>query len=223
MSVTNHHGRRILTMMRKLMLAVAAVALVACSGSKQESAAKSMVGTSKTEPVESKQAVTPNAVAYLAGGCFWGVEHYLEQLDGVASVESGYMGGKGKSPTYEQVSSAKSGHVETVRVRYDSERVSYETLAKLFFEIHDPTQANGQGPDIGPQYMSVVFYNSENEKKIATGLIDRLYKRGYKVVTRLDRAGTFWPAEQYHQNYYARTGKKPYCHARVRRFGASAR
>jgi len=213
-------------MMRKLMFVLAAVALVACSGSKQESQAKPTVGGQtdgaknvKSANASKKKNVKPDSVAYFAGGCFWGVEHYLEKMAGVADVDSGYMGGKTKSPTYEQVSSKKSGHIEAVRVRYDSKLVSYEALAKMFFEIHDPTQANGQGPDIGPQYLSVVFYNNDAEKKTTQGLIARLAKRGYKVVTRLDKAGPFWPAEDYHQDYYARTGKKPYCHARVRRFG----
>ena len=159
------------------------------------------------------------ATAYFAGGCFWGVEHYLEGLPGVIDVESGYMGGHVESPTYEEVSSQTSGHLETVKVRYDPARVSYEAVAKLFFEIHDPTQADGQGPDIGPEYRSAVFYNDATEKKIAESLIDRLEQRGYAVVTLLEPAQQFWTAEAYHQNYYAKTGKQPYCHVRVDRFG----
>jgi peptide methionine sulfoxide reductase msrA/msrB len=170
-----------------------------------------------------KSNVTPDSVAYFAGGCFWGVEHYLEQLDGVASVESGYMGGHVKSPTYEQVSSENTGHLETVRVRFDSKMVSFEEVARRFFEIHDPTQANGQGPDIGSQYLSAVFYTSEAQKKTTEELIALLVKRGYKVVTAVRPAGEFTAAEDYHQDYYARTGKQPYCHTRVRRFDRDAR
>ncbi len=211
-------------MMHKLVIVAAVAAAVGCSGSKQQESAKVTTGAaaSKDKKAKNKVAVKPDSVAYFAGGCFWGVEHYLEEMDGVASVDSGYMGGHVKRPSYEQVTGKKTGHVETVRVRYDSKRVSYKALAKRFFEIHDPTQADGQGPDIGPQYLSVVFYNSETEKTATKGLIDRLVKRGYKVVTELRKADTFWPAEKYHQNYYARTGKKPYCHARVRRFGRDA-
>ncbi len=173
----------------------------------------------------SKQAPAPTAVedadtvAYFAGGCFWGVEHFLEQIDGVAIVESGYMGGTIKDPTYEQVSSRTSGHYETVRVRFDSSRVSYEAVAKRFFEIHDPTQTDGQGPDIGPEYLSVVFYGSEEQKATAQSLIDRLEARGYDVATQLLPAQEFYLAEDYHQDYYAHKNKTPYCHSPVDRFG----
>lgn len=200
--------------MRAIVVAVS-LALVGCSASKSDP--KPAAGTTKTVKLP-KQAITPNAVAYFAGGCFWGVEHYLEQMDGVASVESGYMGGHVKAPSYEQVVSKKTGHIETVRVRYDSARVSYKALAKRFFEIHDPTQADGQGPDIGPQYISAVFFNSPSERADAESLMTDLRKRGFKVVTKLYPAKKFWIAEDYHQNYYDRTGKEPYCHTRVRRF-----
>lgn len=157
-------------------------------------------------------------VAYFAGGCFWGVEHYMEQLEGVTSVESGYMGGHVRAPSYEDVASETSGHFETVRVRFDPTRVSYEEVAKLFFEIHDPTQADGQGPDIGPEYRSVVFASSPEQKATANKLIAELKTRGYDVVTEVRAADRFWEAEAYHQDYYERSGKRPYCHRRVRRF-----
>jgi peptide methionine sulfoxide reductase msrA/msrB len=159
------------------------------------------------------------AVAYFAGGCFWGVEHFLEKLDGVHGVESGYMGGHVDDPSYDQVSAEHTGHVETVRVRYDPSRVGYEALARRFFEIHDPTQADGQGPDLGPQYLSVVFYGSADEKATGEKLIALLAERGYDVATTLRPASEFWPAEDYHQDYYATTGKRPYCHTPVDRFG----
>lgn len=166
-------------------------------------------------------APTPAAdgVAYFAGGCFWGVEHYMEQLDGVLSVESGYMGGHVGSPSYEQVSSHGSGHLEAVEVRFDPAKISYEAVAKRFFEIHDPTQADGQGPDLGPQYLSAVFYTSPEQQQITEALIDTLKARGYAVVTAVRPAERFWKAEGYHQDYYASNGKTPYCHSRVRRFG----
>jgi methionine-S-sulfoxide reductase len=159
-----------------------------------------------------------DGLAYFAGGCFWGVEHYMEQLEGVTSVESGYMGGHVQAPSYEDVSSATSGHFETVRVRFDPDRVSYEEVAKLFFEIHDPTQADGQGPDIGPEYRSVVFVSTPEQKRTVESLIAQLKTRGYDVVTELRTADRFWAAEAYHQDYYERTGRRPYCHRRVRRF-----
>ncbi len=193
-----------------------ALAVVACSGSHEESGAPHAVG-------KARAAVTPNSVAYFAGGCFWGVEYYLEQMDGVASVESGYMGGTVEHPTYEQVSDHGTGHLETVRVRYDSKQVSFEQIARRFFEIHDPTQADGQGPDIGPQYHSAVFYSTPEEKAITEKLIGLLRKRGYDVVTQVRPASTFWRAEEYHQNHYQRSGEQPYCHVRVRRFDRDAR
>ena len=174
--------------------------------------------TPSTEERVDQSAPEEESVAYFAGGCFWGVEHFMEQLDGVKSVESGYMGGHVDNPSYEQVASQTSGHVETVRVRYDPTRVRYEQLAKRFFEIHDPTQANGQGPDIGPEYLSVVFYRDEDEKRATEELIAQLVKRGYDVVTELRPASRFWEAEAFHQDYYERKGSKPYCHALVRRF-----
>lgn len=164
-------------------------------------------------------APVADGVAYFAGGCFWGVEHYMEQLDGVISVESGYMGGHVESPSYEQVSSRTSGHLEAVEVRFDPSRISYEEVAKRFFEIHDPTQADGQGPDLGPEYLSAVFYGSPEQKQVTEALIERLRGRGYDVVTMVRPAERFWRAEGYHQDYYASSGKTPYCHARVKRFG----
>ena len=194
--------------MMKASVVCAVVAVSACSSARQEPVAAPQTTVSADQDV-----------AYFAGGCFWGVEHYLEQMDGVASVESGYMGGTVKSPSYEQVLTKKSGHLEAVRVRFDPARVSYHSVAKRFFEIHDPTQADGQGPDIGPQYRSAVFYSSEDQKRVTEGLIAQLVARGHKVVTEVRPAGAFWVAERYHQDYYARNGKQPYCHTRVRRFG----
>jgi len=118
--------------------------------------------------------------AYFAGGCFWGVEYHLEKLDGVKDVVSGFMGGHKQNPSYQDVSYTDTGHVETVEVVYDPTKISYETIAKNFFEIHDFTQKNGQGPDIGSQYLSVIFYSDEAEKKTAQQLIAILSKKGAK-------------------------------------------
>jgi len=156
--------------------------------------------------------------AVFAGGCFWGVEYSFEKVPGVISVTSGYTGGHVENPTYRDVCGGKTGHREAVEVLFDRDQVDYETLARLFFEIHDPTQADGQGPDIGEQYRSAVFYESEEQKQTAERLIEVLKGKGLGVVTEVRRAGRFWPAEDYHQDYYARTGKTPYCHTRVKRF-----
>lgn len=156
--------------------------------------------------------------AYFAGGCFWGVEHCFEQREGVVEAVSGYMGGHTANPTYEQVCRGGTGHLEAVEVTYDPAVVSYEDLARLFFEIHDPTQAGGQGPDIGEQYQSAIFYGSEEERTIAERLIDTLKRKGYDVVTQVRPMTAFWPAEEYHQDYYRKKGSRPYCHAYTKRF-----
>ncbi|SMR75340.1 bifunctional methionine sulfoxide reductase B/A protein [Marinobacterium sediminicola] len=156
--------------------------------------------------------------AYFAGGCFWGVEHLLQQQPGVVSVVSGYMGGHVDNPSYEQVCSKQTGHLETVEVLYDPAVVSFETLAKLFFEIHDPTQEDGQGPDIGPQYASAIFVHDEEERGVSECLIAELENKGLNVVTRVLPMAPFWRAEEFHQDYYVRTGKVPYCHRYQKRF-----
>jgi len=156
--------------------------------------------------------------AYYAGGCFWGVEHLFQSKDGVLNAVSGYMGGSLDNPTYQDVLTGKTGHLEAVEITYDPDQVSYQELTKLFFEIHDPTQVNGQGPDIGAQYLSAVFYSSEEEKKISRELIDLLKNIGYDVITKLIPAENFWNAEEYHQDYYVKKNQQPYCHAYRKKF-----
>ncbi len=150
--------------------------------------------------------------AYYAGGCFWGVEHLMQQQAGVLSVESGYMGGEVENPTYEQVCSKSTGHLEVVKVAYRPEEVSFETLTKLFFEIHDPTQTDGQGPDIGSQYLSAIFYTEDSEREVAQSLIEILEGKGMSIATQLLPKAEFWKAEDYHQDYYQKNGQAPYCH-----------
>jgi peptide methionine sulfoxide reductase msrA/msrB len=176
--------------------------------------------TPQGQQAPSKQNATEakTAKAYFAGGCFWGVEYYFEKVPGVLDASSGYMGGKTASPSYEEVSSHGTGHAETVAVTYDPSKVTYEELAKLFFEVHDPTQVDRQGPDVGSQYRSAVFVSSEQERRVVEKLIAQLRRQGLKVATEIQNAGPFWKAEGYHQDYYQRTGKQPYCHTRVRRF-----
>ncbi len=172
-----------------------------------------------TEHKEKSQNIPEDVKkAYFAGGCFWGVEYYFEHKDGVISAVSGYMGGTKDNPTYEDVCSGKYGFYEVVEVTYDPEKVSYEELAKLFFEIHDPTQADGQGTDVGEQYKSVIFYNNNDEKAVAERLIKILKDNGYNVVTKLVPASKFYKAEDYHQDYYDRKGERPTCHFYKKRF-----
>ena len=151
--------------------------------------------------------------AYFAGGCFWGVEYHFEKQKGVKDAISGYMGGLVQDPNYFQVIKGNTGHLETVKIVYDPLIISYEKLAKLFFEIHDMEQTNGQGPDIGNQYLSAVFYDNIEEKKVTEKLIDILTDKGYNVATTLYKANKFFDAESYHQNYYERKGGVPYCHS----------
>jgi peptide methionine sulfoxide reductase msrA/msrB len=160
----------------------------------------------------------PLEKAYFAGGCFWGVEHLFQQVKGVLAVTSGFMGGTVDKPTYQQVCTGTTGHAETVEVLYDPAQVRYEQLARRFFEIHDPTQKDRQGPDVGTQYRSAVFYTSPQQKQIAEMLIALLRAKGYDVVTELTPASPFWPAEDYHQDYIDKHPQRP-CHTPVDRFG----
>lgn len=156
--------------------------------------------------------------AIFAGGCFWGVEHLFEKKEGVIETKVGYCGGHFVDPNYQEVCTGLTGHAEALEVTFDPEIVSFETLAKLFFEIHDPTQKMGQGPDRGTQYRSALFYLTEAQHRISEKLIQQLKKRGMQIATELTPASTFYPAEEYHQRYYDKTGGTPYCHQRVRRF-----
>jgi peptide methionine sulfoxide reductase msrA/msrB len=158
------------------------------------------------------------AKAYFAGGCFWGIEHLFDRKHGVISAISGYMGGHTANPTYQDVIQGNTGHLEVVEVTYDPAEVDYEKLARFFFEIHDPTQVDGQGPDIGEQYLSAVFYQKDDEKKIVNKLIDILNAKGYKIATKVRPAGIFWKAEEYHQDYYDKKKQRPYWHVYKKKF-----
>lgn len=156
--------------------------------------------------------------AIFAGGCFWGVEYFMQKAKGVLSTQVGYIGGTKPNPTYQEVCSHTTGHAEAVEVTYDASQTNFETLARLFFEIHDPTQLNRQGPDIGDQYRSEIFYLNDEQKEIAEKLIELLKAKGFNVVTRVTPASTFYKAEDYHQQYYEHKGTQPYCHGYVKRF-----
>jgi peptide methionine sulfoxide reductase msrA/msrB len=157
-----------------------------------------------------KEPATSRAI--FASGCFWGTEYYLSQAEGVISTTVGYIGGHVKNPTYKQVCTGTTGHAEAVEVVFDPSKTSYEKLARLYFETHDFTQVNRQGPDIGEQYRSVIFYTDDSQKVVAEKLAKQLQGKGYKVATKIEKAGEFYTAENYHQDYYEKSGGTPYCH-----------
>ena len=152
--------------------------------------------------------------ATLAGGCFWCLEAVYDQMKGVESVESGYLGGKNPDPTYEQVCSGMTGHAEAVRITFDPAVVSYRDLLEVFFAIHDPTTLNRQGNDVGTQYRSAIFYHSPDQQKTAQAVIEELTKDRVfdtPIVTQVVPATAFYEAEAYHQEYFARNPAQPYC------------
>jgi peptide-methionine (S)-S-oxide reductase len=153
-------------------------------------------------------------IATLAGGCFWCLEAVYDQAKGVASVESGYMGGENPNPTYEQVCSGRTGHAEVVQITFDPAAISFRELLEMFFVIHDPTTLNRQGNDAGTQYRSAIFYHSPEQKKTAEDVIaaftkDKVYDN--PIVTEVVPAGPFYVAEDYHQEYFARNPSQGYC------------
>ncbi|MEG2139530.1 MAG: bifunctional methionine sulfoxide reductase B/A protein [Bilophila sp.] len=160
--------------------------------------------------------------ALFAGGCFWGVEDAFRKVPGVLDVTSGYTGGTVPDPTYEQVCSGRTGHAEAVKIRFDPAQVTYGALARLFFEIHDPTQMNRQGPDKGTQYRSALFYTDAAQRAVALALIQELKRLGWNIVTEVTPASAFYPAEAYHQRFTERTGRGA-CHVRVPRFAQGPR
>ena len=152
--------------------------------------------------------------AVVAGGCFWGVEELMRRLDGVLSARSGYCGGTDENPTYRRVCSGNTGHLESVEILFDTSRLTYADVLRRFFEIHDFSQADGQGPDIGAQYLSAVFAQDGEQKKCAQDILEQLRSKGFSPATKILPPAKFYPAEAEHQRYYERKKKSPYCHFR---------
>ena len=152
--------------------------------------------------------------ATLASGCFWCTEAVFKIVKGVEQIKPGYTGGSKPNPTYEEVSSGRTGHVEAVRVTFDSSIITFKEILEIFFATHDPTTMNRQGPDVGTQYNSIIFYHDETQKATAVALIDELNKEDIwdkPIVTRVTPAGTFYEAEEYHKDYYAKHPESTYC------------
>jgi methionine-S-sulfoxide reductase len=152
------------------------------------------------------------AKAYFSAGCFWGVEYYFKRLKGVTKTVVGFMGGELENPSYKQVKTGMTGHLETIAVEYDPELVSYEALVRYFFEIHDFEQADGQGVDIGTQYLSAIWFKDTEERDIAIKVFGELMHMGYHPATQIRQILTFYPAEDYHQDYLDLRGESPECH-----------
>jgi methionine-S-sulfoxide reductase len=151
--------------------------------------------------------------AILGAGCFWGVEYVFERVPGVVRTEVGYAGGHTERPTYREVCSHTTGHAEVLRVEFDPAVVSFDQILEVFWAMHDPTQVNRQGPDVGDQYRSAIFTTSTDQQRAAEASRDRAQARSDQpIATEITAAGTFWPAEDYHQRYYDKTGHEPYCH-----------
>ena len=157
--------------------------------------------------------------ATFGAGCFWCVEAVFERLDGVLEVEAGYTGGRIKNPTYKEVCSGNSGHAEVIQITYNPDLINYAKLLDIFWISHDPTTLNRQGADVGTQYRSVIFYHSENQKKIAQKSlveIDQSDKFNSSIVTKLESLGDYYPAEEYHQDYFRLNSQAPYCQLVIR-------
>ena len=152
------------------------------------------------------------STAYFSAGCFWGVEYYFKRLKGVTQTTVGFMGGKLQNPSYKEVKTGSTGHLETIRVEYDPLMVHYEALVRYFFEIHDFEQTDGQGIDIGSQYLSAIWTSSPEEHALAEKVIGELTQMGYQVATCIKPAETFYAAEDYHQNYLDLRQETPECH-----------
>ena len=158
------------------------------------------------------------AKATFAGGCFWCTEAVYAEIKGVKAVTSGYIGGQVPNPTYKDVCTGLTGHAEAVEIEYDPAQVSYTKLLEVFFATHDPTTKNRQGADVGTQYRSGVFYHDDEQKRVAEDVIRRLDEAKVypaKIVTEVTKASTFYPAEGYHQDYFANNPFQPYCQAVV--------
>ncbi len=220
----NRMGRRLFTAAILLAFTAWWNAGHAMADDPEAAAKSSSQAKSSTQATSSPQATGDSdkpkeSVVTLAGGCFWCTEAVFERMKGVNDVVSGYIGGHVPNPTYEQVCGKKTGHAEAVEVYYDPDKISYDELLEIFFKTHDPTTLNRQGADEGPQYRSSIFFHSEEERVAAKKFIRKLDASGKfrsRIVTKLERATEFYPAEEYHQDYFRLNPNAQYCQYVVR-------
>lgn len=193
--------------MKQLLLAVLAVIPMLASCEPEKKPAKDMTAANPPEIPAGAETAT------LGGGCYWCIEAAYRQLDGVYSATSGFMGGNVKDPTYEQVCNGDTGHAEVVQVVFDPKKISYEKILAWFWDLHDPTTLNRQGNDVGTQYRSVIFYHSDAQQKVAeASKVAAAKNQKDPIVTEITKAAVFYPAPQYHQDYYSQNkSKNPYC------------
>ncbi len=198
--------------MKKTLILMLAACSLSCQGSPKTADKEMEVKQDNKNHMDNNKTET----AIFAGGCFWCTEAFFTDLKGVEKVVSGYIGGKTENPTYKEVCSGYSGHAEAIKITYNPDEVAYEDLLQIFFETHDPTTLNRQGADVGTQYRSEIFYTTEAQKAAAENFISLLTDQKIfdnKIVTKISAATTFYPAEDYHQDYYAQNSDQPYCTA----------
>lgn len=202
-------------MKKAIVLALAAISM-SCQGKNtvHQGTDESVDENEKQITENNKQMDNKTETAIFAGGCFWCTEAFFVDLKGVEKVVSGYIGGKTENPTYKEVCSGYSGHAEAIKITFNPDEVAYEDLLEIFFATHDPTTINRQGNDVGTQYRSEIFYTTDEQKLAAENFIKLLTEQdifGKKIVTKISEASTFYPAEDYHQDYYAQNPEQPYC------------
>lgn len=201
--------------MKRIIIAVLAMVSVSCQAKNEQPENGVAAGLTKDNNLKMEDNKNMET-AIFAGGCFWCTEAFFTDIKGVTKVESGYIGGKTENPTYKEVCSGYTGHAEAIKITFDPAQVAYEDLLEIFFATHDPTTLNRQGADVGTQYRSEIFYTSEAQKASAENFIKLLADQNIfdkKIVTKVTAAPKWYPAEDYHQDYYANNANQPYCQA----------
>lgn len=201
--------------MKSIIIAVLATVSVSCQAKNDQPENAITAGLTKDNNINMEETKNMET-AIFAGGCFWCTEAFFTDIKGVTKVESGYIGGKTENPTYKEVCGGYTGHAEAIKITFNPAEVAYEDLLEIFFATHDPTTLNRQGADVGTQYRSEIFYTSDAQKTKAENFIKLLTDQNIfdkKIVTKVTAAPKWYPAEDYHQDYYANNPNQPYCQA----------